>query len=96
MTERDLFEMSATVLVESQLFQVLTSDLVAINADLIREGDHRYTFEEALAAICELDDRLRSCSRYVYKRIRALRGSFANAFGPDMYEIVGIPPACKE
>lgn len=96
MFEQTLQEMTATITLESGMFQTITASNVGVSPAVVFCGSRRYTFEEAVAAIEALDVALRSCSKYLYKRIRATRMQFVCAFGPEMMEHAGAPPQGKE
>lgn len=92
MFEQDLKDMTAIVVIEPVMYQTLIASNVGIPVDRIFCGGHKYDFQSAVDAINSIDHALRSCPKYLYKRIRAQRMSFVFAFGPDMESLVNSPP----
>ena len=89
MFEQTLEEMSALVVIEPKIFEVLTASNVGVNPSLICRGAKTYSYSEAVDVISALDKALLSCPKYLYKRIRSQRNSFVWAFGPEMEEVCG-------
>lgn len=96
MFEQTLQEMTAIITVESGMFQLVTASNVGVSPEKVFCGSRKYTFEEAVTAIEALDVALRSCSKYLYRRIRATRMQFVYAFGPEMMDHAGAPPQGKD
>lgn len=95
MFERTLQEMTAIITIESEMFQTLTASNIGVSPSVVFCGSRKYTFEESNRAIAAIDQSLRSCSKCFYKRIRATRMQFVYAFGPEMMDFAGEPPAGK-
>jgi UDP-N-acetyl-D-mannosaminuronate dehydrogenase len=93
MFEQTLQEMTAIVIIENEMYQTLTASNVGVSPEVVFCGSRRYTFEEANRAIAAIDQSLRGCSKCYYKRIRATRMQFVYAFGPEMIDFAGEPPA---
>jgi hypothetical protein len=95
MFEIDLENMKASVFVESDLYDTMTSARVGVSRDLLHKGAANYTYEQAKAVVVDIDKALLSCAKHLQKRIRAQRMSFVFAFGPDMEEVCGLPPELR-
>lgn len=90
MFEQSLEDMKAIILVESGMYNSVTSDNVGVSPEIIFEGDHEYTFSEAISVINALDKASKGCPKYLIKRITSLKKQFSYAFGPDMLRHLGM------
>jgi hypothetical protein len=88
MFEQRLENTTATIFIESGIYQILTASNVGVNPALIFDGGRTYTYVEGLLAIAALDKASKTCPKYLHKRIRAQKMSFIFAFGPEMENII--------
>jgi len=90
MFEQTLQEMTASIYIHPDRYQMLTASNVGVNSNLIFSGEHIYTMEEAVDAIKSIDKALLSCPKYLRKKILSERNMFVFAFGPEMEEFIGV------
>ena len=95
MFETKLKDTTATVFTEKGMFEILTASNVGLRDSGIFEGDHRYSYLDAISIIEKIDSALLSCPKYLRKRVTASREQFSFAFGPEMEKIVGPAPYPK-
>ena len=92
MFEQTLEEMVSVVIIESAAYQMVTASNVGASYELIFEGSHAYTYQDAREIVAMLDRILVSCPKHLQRKIRAMRNQFVFTFGPKMEALCGRPP----
>lgn len=87
MFDQKLKDMESTIFIESSLFDIVTGSNVGVSMDIVFKGWHRYTYDEAVIVIRDIDHVLKSCPKCLQKRVASLKRQFIDSFGPDMEEV---------
>ena len=82
--------MTATIIIENGLFNLLSASNVAILGDEFIAGHNTLSISDARRLIERIDRRTSSAPKGYHSRIRAFRNSVVCAFGPDLATEVGF------